>query len=321
MPELLERCPLCDSDDIPELFLARDPHYGINGSYRLARCSHCSLVFLNPMYSDGELAALYPADYYAYHDERGVGKWKARAKKLLGYWQGTKDPNFEEPGLMLDIGCGSGTFLSGMRNRGWSVYGVEINRAAAELAQSRGLNVFNGVLPKGGFPEESFDYVRASHSFEHITRPHETLDEVYKLLKPDGKFHIAVPNVDSVTAHLFGRNWYHLCAPVHAFHYSAETLERILRMHGFKVTNVVFNSHYAGLLGSAQIWINQKTVRRSFEGRIFNNRGLRVVSGWMERIADWFATGDMIEITAIKSQTNLPVQAGREATRPRVSVA
>ncbi len=300
MPQLLNRCPLCESSEIRVAHLARDPHYGIPGPYRLARCRDCSLVFLNPMYSDEELADLYPADYYAYQDEIQSAPWKVRAKRLLGYWQGTKDPEFKAPGVMLDIGCGAGTFLTSMLKKGWSVHGVEINSAAAKLAQSRGLKVFNGALAQANFPSESFDYIRASHSFEHITRPHETLSEVYRLLRPTGKLLLAVPNIEGLSARLFGGNWYHLCPPVHAFNYSVKTLSRALAMHNFEVTRLVFNSHYAGLLGSLQIRLNQQSGKRSFEGFFFNNWGLRVLCGWAENVTDWFGLGDMIEITAIK---------------------
>jgi SAM-dependent methyltransferase len=302
MAEMLQTCPLCESRRVREMFWAKDPHYGISGSHRLAICEECSLGFLNPMYSDDELKALYPADYYAYQEEVKPGPFKACGKKLLGYWQGTRDPEFNSPGKILDIGCGAGTFLRLMRDRGWSVHGVEINADAVRRAHSQGLSAFCGTLPEARFAAESFDYIRASHSFEHMSRPHDTLDEIYRLLKPGGKLLIAVPNYDSLPARVFGQSWYHLCPPVHAFHYSAVTLARILTMHGFKVTRVLFNSHYAGVLGSLQIWLNRETSGKSFEGAAFNSRLLRVLSGWIEKILDVARAGDMIEVTAVKGE-------------------
>jgi hypothetical protein len=99
MADVLQNCPLCGSTEIREWLWATDPHYGIPGRHRLVRCGGCALVFLNPMYSDEELKALYPEDYYAYQEEVQAGRWKTRAKKLLGYWQGTKDPEVEVPVL------------------------------------------------------------------------------------------------------------------------------------------------------------------------------------------------------------------------------
>lgn len=321
MANVLKNCPLCGSVEIAEWLWASDPHYGIAGYHRLVKCGQCALVFLNPMYSDEELKSLYPADYYAYHEEVQVGLWKTRAKKFLGYWQGTKDPEFETPGEMLDVGCGAGSFLASMRARGWSVRGLEINENAARRAQAKGLDVFCGTLNAARFASGTFDYIRASHSFEHMTRPHEVLDEIHRLLKPDGKLLIAVPNYRSLPAHLFAASWYHLCPPVHAFQYSVISLKRLLKMHNFEVVRVVFNSHYAGLLGSLQIWLNRDTQRRSYEGRTFNSYGLRVLSGWLENFADFLRLGDMIEVTALKSSSRAMPFLSRKRTESSAAQA
>ena len=112
MSHALRTCPLCDASDFKELYLTKDRHYGISGSYRVVRCVRCLLVMLNPMYSDQELAALYPGDYYAYQDKFRVRHWRELARKVLGYYVGTKEPRFKAPGTILDLGCGSGWFSS-----------------------------------------------------------------------------------------------------------------------------------------------------------------------------------------------------------------
>jgi SAM-dependent methyltransferase len=253
------------------------------------------------MPSDEELASLYPTDYYAYHDPPKASRWKLKAKKLLGYWQGTKEPEFRTPGRFLDLGCGSGEIVDRMQRLGWDSYGVEINAPAASLGRSRGLQISTGSLQEANLGAEQFDYVRASHSFEHVTCPHETLDEIHRLLKPGGRLLLAVPNVDGLPARLFRRYWWHLCPPVHPFEYSAETLKRLLEQHGFQVTRVVFNSDYVGLLGSLQIWLNRHNGRKSFDGPIFRNHVLRVLCGWIEKLCDLAKAGDMIEVHAQKA--------------------
>src|SRR5262249_15394413 len=189
-------------------------------------CTDCGLVFLNPMPSDEELMGMYPTEYYAYQDEPKSGRLKQFCKLVLGYWQGVKDPHFEKPGVLLDIGCGSGAHMLRMRQRGWEVYGVEINDAAAKIGTSKGLQIFSGNLRDARFQSQFFDYVRASHSLEHITDPRGTLEEIHRVLKPDGKFLVAVPNVDSLSARVFKQYWWHLCPPVHVYGYSSATLFR-----------------------------------------------------------------------------------------------
>jgi hypothetical protein len=136
-----------------------------------------------------------------------------------------------------------------------------------------------------------------------MTCPHESIDEIHRLLKPGGWLLIAIPNIESLSARIFREHWYHLCPPVHAFNYSGKTLGRMLSMHGFRPTNVVFNSHYAGMVGSLQIWLNRKNGKESSEGSLYDNRALRVVSGRVENLCDLIRIGDMIEVTAVKARS------------------
>ena len=135
---LISACPLCLGTDLRDLYTARDPHYGIPGEYRIVRCKGCALRFVNPMCSDEELALLYPFDYYAYNDPPKVIPWKVKAKKLLGYWQGSKGPKFEKPGTFLDIGCGSGEVVERMQQLDWDSYGIELDIAPRAMGGAAG---------------------------------------------------------------------------------------------------------------------------------------------------------------------------------------
>jgi SAM-dependent methyltransferase len=254
------------------------------------------------MYSDQELGILYPSDYYAYQDKFHISHWKELLKRLLGYSTGTKDPHFEAPGTVLDLGCGSGWFLQGMRARGWITYGVEISEAATTMAQRlKGLQIFCGTLQEAKFPAEFFDYVRSNHSFEHMSCPNNTLDEIQRILKPEGKLLVGVPNVDSLNARLFKRYWWYLGVPVHPFTYSVRTLSQILAKHNFTVDKIAYNSDYTGILGSLQIFRNRNNQKKSTEGHLINSLVLRLICHWLAKCMDLFRTGDAIEITARKA--------------------
>jgi SAM-dependent methyltransferase len=298
----VQNCPLCGEVDHRQRYQTTDRHYGIPGTFGIVQCNSCELMFLSPMYSDDELCAMYPNDYYAYQSNVTPKRWKEILKTVLFFPGRTRDPEFLQPGKMLDLGCGSGRFLFSMRSMGWDTYGVEINSSAAELGRKiAGLNIVSGTLNEARFPDEFFDYVRANHSFEHLSCPNEVLKEIRRILKPDGKLFIGVPNVNSVNARLFQRYWWYLGAPVHPFTYSTETLKKLLTKHGFSAERVVYNSDYSGILGSAQIWLNRNNGRKSTEGAFFNAIPLRVVCHWIAKSIDLFHLGDAIEITAKKA--------------------
>lgn len=297
----LSSCPLCEKTGFEPVYLAKDRHYGITGVFKIVRCKECSLMFLNPMYSDEELSAFYPADYYAYQNNFSRKRWKEIVKSLLRFRIGTQDPQFGAPGRMLDLGCGTGWFLSEMRDKGWDVYGVEINSAAAQLGRDQaGLKIHAGTLLQAAFPPNFFDYVRANHSFEHIASPSETLAEIHRIMRPGGRLLIGVPNVASLNARIFKQYWWYLGAPVHPFTYSVKTLSHFLQKFRFEIVKVTHNSDYSGILGSTQIWLNRENGRKSTEGASINNPILKVVSHWIAKGVDLFGAGDAIEIVAAK---------------------
>jgi 2-polyprenyl-3-methyl-5-hydroxy-6-metoxy-1,4-benzoquinol methylase len=69
-------------------------------------------------------------------------------------------------GRVLDVGCGIGRCLAYLGGRG---VGVDPNRAAVEVARTRGLVAFlPEELAAGG--ESGFDTMLCSHVLEHLTR-------------------------------------------------------------------------------------------------------------------------------------------------------
>jgi SAM-dependent methyltransferase len=259
---------------------------------------------LNPEFSDEELSRLYPPDYYAYQDNFQPNRWKEVLKAGLGLRIRTRDPKFSVPGRVLDLGCGSGWFLRSMREAGWESYGVEISAAAAELGRRQGgLNIFTGTLDQARFADNFFDYIRSNHSFEHISNPNDTLEEMHRILRPDGKLMIGVPNVDSFNAKTFGQYWWYLGAPVHCFNYSVRTLSQMLTKHRFHVDTVTFNSDYSGILGSLQIWLNRHNGRKSGQGSAISNPFLKFATQWIAKAIDLVHRGDAIEITAVKAKS------------------
>jgi SAM-dependent methyltransferase len=266
------------------------------------------------MYDEVELAAFYPNTYYAFADRFSVSDPVYTFKQKVWRFAGrrehpTRDPKFERPGRLLDIGCGSGWFLSQMRAQGWDVTGVEPNAAAANFGKTeQGLNIFPGSLLDAKFPARSFDYVRMNHSFEHIEHPNQVLDEAYRILADNGKLMIGVPNRDSFNARFFGRYWHHLALPVHTFSYSVQTLSQMLRKHHFHVERVVFNTNPTAFLDSVQIYLHRNDASRRFQGRLARSLTATFLCNCAAHLQNLFHIADVIEITAVKQ-----VQSSRHA--------
>ena len=300
--ESFDKCPVCNNPEIKLTYITKDRHYKIEDDFKLFKCTNCDLVFLNPLPTQEFLSSLYPKDYYAYQSFFKKQSWAEKFVKKYLVRAITKDPTFQQPGKMLDIGCGSGHFIYKMRENGWDVKGVEINDDAAKLGREAGkLNIHSGELVTALYANEEFDYIRSNHSFEHVVQAKELLQEIHRVLKKDGKLLIGVPNIDGLNAKLFKKYWWYLGAPVHTFNYTPKSLSMLLEAEGFKVEKVNYNSDYSGILGSTQIFLNRNTNKTSMEGWVFNNPFLRIFFHQIAKVLDLFKQGDVIEIVCTKA--------------------
>lgn len=300
-------CPLCSSTaTTPFLRGTRDLHYGIAGAWDYNRCGACGVVYLEPAPNAEFLADSYDDSYYSYQDFKLPSRWRLLARRVTGFDPGrTGDPKFRTAGRILDIGCGSGSFLHRMKLEGWETWGVELSRKAADLGNSlHGLNIQAGTVHQAKLPAAAFDYIRLNHSFEHLLDPRATLDRIRSLLAPEGLLFIGVPNVDSVPAAVFGRHWWNLGPPVHPFGYSARTLTPLLREHGFEVVSSRTNSNFAGVLGSFQMRWNEQRGVYSDTGVLFTNPLAKLLTHWVAKVIDMFEAGDCLELVARSATTS-----------------
>ena len=72
---------------------------------------------------------------------------------------------------------------------------------------------------------------------EHVANPQELLHQCRQLLKPDGVLLLETQNVDSLWARLTGRKWQHFKHEEHIYHFTPETIVRILEDCGFAIAH------------------------------------------------------------------------------------
>src|SRR5260370_19823353 len=125
-------------------------------------------------------------------------------------------PRFKEGGRLLEIGCGSGRFLSIAQLLGWQVCGVEPDPVAAAVAKGLvGCEIHVGTIEDAPFDAGHFDAIVSSHVIEHAYDPRSFVANAGRLLAPGGVLTCLTPNFGSVGHKLFGRDWYCLDPPRH----------------------------------------------------------------------------------------------------------
>ncbi len=239
-PEMLlvpeTTCNLCSGNQFQVLEEAQQP-------YRVLKCHNCSLVFVHPFPEKDLLAEHYDHDYY---QDWVTNQSKKRARMWLRRLNAIG--KIKETGTLLDVGCGDGTFLKLAQDHGWNVYGTELSAyAVKKVTVFVGNRIFCGELGEAKYPENMFDVVTLWHVLEHVTDPSAYLSEIRRIIKPDGLFVIAVPNIqDFLTPFAFrllkGRRM-KLFSPsdreIHLYHFSVNTLQHYLEQQGFHPSSVM----------------------------------------------------------------------------------
>ena len=143
-------------------------------------------------------------------------------------------------GRILDIGCGNGAILNGLKHDRWKTYGVEFNPGAVRFAKENlKLDVFLGDLFDAKYPDIFFDVILFNHTLEHMYSPGEVLKETNRILKEDGLLMISLPNSKSFEAVIFKSYWFPWELPRHLYHFSIDTLSKVLNQNGFKVKKIM----------------------------------------------------------------------------------
>lgn len=223
----LAACPACGSSAYRE--------FTFGGDHVLRECASCRTVF-EPSYVD-------PAEVYVEGYARG---------EATGFGVDKLEPSFQaylrdvavrrialverlvaaRAGSLLDVGCGTGEVLAAAAAHGWQVVGVEPERAGAEIAQGRGLDVRVAELDDAGLPPGGFDVVSAFHVLEHLPDCRGFLRALARHVRPGGHVVVEVPNWGSVHRRRVGTEWWGLRPGEHLVHFTPDTLAATFRRAG-----------------------------------------------------------------------------------------
>ena len=116
---------------------------------------------------------------------------------------------------ILDIGCGNGEFLYNLKDLGFNQltgidpYLRDVNsHISSELVIKKG-DVFD--------IQGTYDFITLHHTFEHMANPSDILEKIFSLLEPTGIALIRIPNIESISFHLYEAHWEGIHPPFH-FH-------------------------------------------------------------------------------------------------------
>ncbi len=274
--ENLSFCLVCGSTDIKKELECKD--FVASGEFfELHRCNNCSFLFTNPRPSVSQIGPYYQSDRYVSHagDKKGFS-FMYKVYDIVRDYSISQKLNlikqYHKSGSLMDLGCGLGYFLNGVNKDGvFAPTGVDVSDDAIKYVKNTfGLEVKNeSDLDK--FDSYSFDVITQWHVLEHVHLLNERMQQLKRLLKPNGTLFIAVPNSNSWDALHYKEFWDGYDVPRHLYHFNQKSFSLLMQKHGFKVVEtkpMIFDAPYISMRSEVHKGRSFEFVRGALSGAI-----------------------------------------------------
>ena len=220
-------------------------------------CANCETVFLTNPVTLEKLNNYYTENYLPYRGSKAWGKYSSfveNSQKSLDL----KRVNFVKKYLknsesnrnILDVGCGNPSFLKLLNQK------VKVNCTGIDFSDSgwNGTNYQDLKLLKIAIEDFNtttlFDVITLWHYLEHDYNPNQTVETLYKFLKPGGKLIIEVPDYKSRSAKIQKSHWQGWHSPRHISLFSKKSFDQL-----FKTDKWCIVKHFRyGTLDAFTLW-------------------------------------------------------------------
>lgn len=203
MKKHTENCIICDQpitllkelpsaqiiDTLITCGIINESNLGLR-DYALLKCMHCDLEFAEPMM---EPSSLFYTEITKNKKYYPTYRWEWGEIILLL----NKGMSVENNSVnLLDVGCGSGTFLELMKTNCKTVNAIGIDSTASSIDQckQKGLNAFCSRLDEfKSYNSERIDVITLWHVLEHVADPVELIRTAKSILDTNGSIYFSVP--------------------------------------------------------------------------------------------------------------------------------
>jgi 2-polyprenyl-3-methyl-5-hydroxy-6-metoxy-1,4-benzoquinol methylase len=250
-------CPTCG---------AREARHELDKDHmQLVRCAACDLVYVTPTFDEAHYKRVYASQEYQdivrdlgikSHEYRMQRFGRERVGLMADHLPGVATPRY------LDVGCSTGFVVEAARDAGWTSVGLDLNPSAVEFGRSRGLDLRPVALEDAAFEAGSFDAVSLFDVLEHLLDPLRTLRACTRLLAPGGIVFLYVPNYDSASRLLMGKDAHFIWPTHHLNYYTPATMRDLMARQGLETVYLATE----GLDVSDYLWYRREVHGQTDEG-------------------------------------------------------
>lgn len=271
--ESVGECPICRSQERENLHsgVTDGAFQTAPGRWDYYRCSSCSCAYLSPRPTRSSIGKAY-ANYYTHqrrafhfdappsmvlgeararmangylnrrygyelHPANRWGYWVVRAFPLRRIQQDRRVryiPSAFGSGRLLDVGSGSGLFVEWFRRLGWKSAGIDADAKALRRSEWGSGWCTQALVEDPPLRQRTFSVITMGHVLEHLHDPVGALEDLHKLLEPNGLLWISTPNLSSIGHMIFGREWRGVEAPRHLVLFTPSSIKEALLRAGYQ---------------------------------------------------------------------------------------
>ena len=228
-------CSICSNEDFE--ILSNKDRYGMQ--MNLVICLRCGLIQINPRMNQESYNTFYENEYRKLHRGKAAPsedffqhQYRYGQDEFRYVSESKVFSNISKP-FVLEVGCGAGGILQVFKEKGWKVKGIDLGEEYLEYGNiNHGLDLQKGAI-KDVVLDEPPHLIVYSHVFEHITDLKAELENIHRLLDPNGFLYIEVPGVKDLMYYCeidFLRSLQH----AHVYYFTLTTLRNTLESNGFE---------------------------------------------------------------------------------------
>lgn len=254
-------CKACGKETKETIILIKECIIGTHEEFEYNECEHCKSLQLINIPED--MGKYYDGGYYSFQNYNKLTHFVMKHLKnsyfkrdIIGNFlkkflsdnkelfelmsKMFKENKINYNSKILDIGCGSGTFLYELSEIGFAdLNGMEpfieeeINKKEFKIYKSF-IDDFN--------PNKTYDLIFLKDSLEHMESPYLSIKKAKELLEDDGYLIITIPVKTEYFYNLYGEHWFQLDAPRHLITFSLDGFISMTENLNLNIADIIFNS-------------------------------------------------------------------------------
>lgn len=247
-------CPFCQSES-KDLYLKLKDYFLTQEDFEIYRCPHCGLLFTWPRPDDNVIGNYYKSDDYLSHNESKKGLIPFiynRVKRVNIKNKFTIATTAAKGNRMLDFGCGVGDFIFYAKQHGYEVSATDVSQNAREAAAHKLGTPLPSPEQVFAMPNQNFDIITMWHVLEHISDLRTQIFHLDRLLAPEGRLVIALPDYLSYDAQYYKDKWAAYDVPRHLNHFDRNSLQNLFAGTRLKLVDtkpLKWDAYYISMLG------------------------------------------------------------------------